>query len=115
MQNRELGRRYIPRQFNAVTHERFLRARRRLYLSHIPGKPTDTQSALIHSLASLEWGALNAEAEGGLVGFREAREHRRLFQRLLADFERSILTTPPAETPLTPNEFFASKRSGKVA
>jgi hypothetical protein len=52
--------------------------------------PTDEQAALAQSLAALEWAALAAEAEGGLRGFREAREHRRLFQRLFVDFERSL-------------------------
>jgi hypothetical protein len=56
------------------------------------------QVATIETLVSLEWAAIVAEAEGGLVGFREAREHRRLFQRLLGDFERS-LAVPPAPPP----------------
>jgi hypothetical protein len=59
------------------------------------------QSATIESLVSLEWAAIVAEAEGGLLGFREAREHRRLFQRLLSDFERSLSSAqaPPAAGP----------------
>jgi hypothetical protein len=32
------------------------------------------------------------------VGFRGGQEHRRLFQRLLADFERSV-AAPPAKAP----------------
>jgi hypothetical protein len=96
---RETGR-YLPRRFNRVTRERFLRARRRAYLARISGAPSDAQSAMIQSLGTLEWSALAAEAEAGLVGFREGREHRRLFQRLLADFERSVASAraekPPA-------------------
>jgi hypothetical protein len=54
----------------------------------------------IGSLVSLEWSALAAEARiGDMVAARDAREHRRLFQRLLADFERSILLPVTATNP----------------
>jgi hypothetical protein len=42
-------------------------------------------------LAVLEWSALVAENEGGLHGLRESREHRRLFQKNLDDFEKSVV------------------------
>ena len=99
-QRREL-RWYAPRRFNAVTRERFLRDRRRRYLARLTSSPSDAQAAVILSLARLEWAALAAEAEGGLAALREAREHRRLFQRLLADFERSLTAR---ERPLTVDE-----------
>jgi hypothetical protein len=65
------------------------------------------QAATIESLVSLEWAAIVAEAEGGLVGFREAREHRRLFQRLLSDFERSLAV--PAEKPPSLADLFPGR------
>ena len=43
-----------------------------------------------NSTRDAEWAALQVEVEGGLVGLREGREHRRLFQRLLADFEATL-------------------------
>jgi hypothetical protein len=49
-----------------VTRERFLRARRRLYLARISGTPSDPQSAMVQSFASLEWAALSAEHENTL-------------------------------------------------
>ena len=92
--------RYVPRHFNELTRQRFLRDRRRRYLSRIPDdKPTDSQAALIQSLASLEWAALASEHEGGVQGLREAREHRRLFQRLLVDFERLAVAAPKPRGP----------------
>jgi hypothetical protein len=68
--NRQETGQYLPRQFNPVTRERFLRDRGRLYLSCISGAPSDAQRALIHSMTSLEWAALASEKEGALVGFR---------------------------------------------
>jgi hypothetical protein len=47
------------------------------------------------SLASLEWAAPCAERENTLRSLREAREHRRLLLRVLADFERTL--DKPAE------------------
>jgi hypothetical protein len=60
------------------------------------------------SLARLEWSALKAEHEQTLQGDREGREHRRLYQRLLGDFERS-LKPEPAEAPSLAR--YLSKRS----
>jgi hypothetical protein len=110
---RETGR-YLPRRFNRVTRERFLRARRRAYLARISSTPSDAQSAMIQSLGSLEWAALAAEAEGGLVGFREAREHRRLFQRFLGDFERSLAAVKP-DRPQSLSEVLAQATRERLA
>ena len=105
----ELAGRYIPRQFNPVTRERFLRDRRRRYLARVlTAAPTDAQAATIQSLASLEWGALAAEHEGSVQGMREAREHRRLLMRLLVDFEKSLIAPPRR---LTPQEALAAIHS----
>jgi hypothetical protein len=66
------------------------------HFDRIAGAPTDEQAALVQSLASLEWFSLVAESEGGLQGYREAREHRRLFQKLFADFERTLHAAAPS-------------------
>jgi hypothetical protein len=79
----------MPRSFSRTAYWRFARDRRRRLLELLPGPPTNQQAAHITSLCKLEWHALASEAQGGLVGFREAREHRRLYERLLSDFERS--------------------------
>ena len=105
---------YEPRSFNAVTRGRFLRDRRRRWRARIEGELSETQAALILSLASLEWSALSAEAEGGLMALREAREHRRLFQRLLADFERSLPVAPEKPDAPTLAELFA-RPAGEAA
>jgi hypothetical protein len=109
----ELGR-YVPRRFNPLTRERFLRDRRRRYLARVPANaPTDAQASLIQTLATLEWAALSAEHEGGLQALREAREHRRLLQRLLGDFERSLVVKPPPPPSLA--EVIARHRSNVAA
>ena len=41
-------------------------------------------------MVRLEWSAYKAEAEGTLRGDREGREHRRLLDRIMADFEASL-------------------------
>jgi hypothetical protein len=92
---RETGQ-YKPRRFHPGTRDRFLRSRRRAYLSRISGQPTSAQAAIVASVAQLEWNALAAEHENTLQSLREAREHRRLLLRVLADFEASI---PPAPAP----------------
>jgi hypothetical protein len=51
-------------------------------LARFSGEPTNWQRKTIESMLKLEWAAEVAEHEGGLVGLREAREHRRLFQKL---------------------------------
>jgi hypothetical protein len=60
------------------------------YLACIEDEPSVMQRALIENMISLEWASLQAEAEGGLVGIREARESTRLFQKLLVDFEATL-------------------------
>jgi hypothetical protein len=101
---------YVPRQFNAVTRERFLRDRRQKHLSRVTAPPTDAQVAQVQSLASLEWAALAAERENSLQSLREAREHRRLLMRVLADFERSITAAPPAKAPTLAEELAKAAR-----
>ena len=91
---RELGPGINPRSFSRVARLRFDRDRRQRYVSRIPDEPSNWQASLIDSMIRLEWSSLVAEAEGGLVGLREAREHRRLFQRLLGDFERTLQPKP---------------------
>ena len=76
-----------PRNFSKTSWWRFSRDRRARYVSRIAGALTDVQAALVENMISLEWAALQAEAEGGLVGLREGREHRRLFQKLLDDLQ----------------------------
>ena len=49
-------------------------------------------------MLQLEWAAIVAEHQGDLVGFREMREHRRLLDRLLGDFERSLFPKAPAKS-----------------
>jgi hypothetical protein len=77
-----------------------------MYLRRIPRPPTDWQATMIETLITLEWSALLDEATDTQQSRREAREHRRLFMRLLADFERSLRDTaapaPPSLTDLFP-------------
>ena len=82
--------RYRPRTFGKASRWRFVRDRRTLYLGRVEGGPSESQKALIETLIELEWSALKAEAEGGMVAFREGRELRRLYLRALADFERTV-------------------------
>jgi hypothetical protein len=58
---------------------------------------------MARSMAVLEWGSLQAEHDGSLQSLREAREHRRLLLRVLADFERSLAV--PAEKPMDALEY----------
>jgi hypothetical protein len=87
-----------PRNFSRTSWWRFARDRRSRYLERIDGVPSAFQSNLIENCISLEWAALQVEATGGLVALREGREHRRLFQRLLDDFE-ATLAPPPERSP----------------
>lgn len=90
--------RYRPRSFSQPSRWRFVRNRRALYLGRIVGAPSEAQKALIDTAVELEWGALIAEAEGGITAFREGRELRRLFLRVVGDFERSLVV-PPVKAP----------------
>jgi hypothetical protein len=107
-QGRSLGR-STPRVFTQTAWWRFAADRRRRYVSRIPGKPNDAQAALVQSLIRLEWSALRAESEGTLMGDREGREHRRLFQRLLDDFERGLAKSVAAEKPMDAAEYVRLK------
>ena len=90
---------YVPRRFSVRSRHRFEVTRRRAYLARIVAPPSPWQTTTISTLVALEWSALEAESHiGDMYAAREAREHRRLFQRLLADFERS-LTPPTAPVP----------------
>jgi hypothetical protein len=100
---------YIPRQFNALTRGRFLKACRLHHLARVDGQPTEMQVELAHSAAVLQWAAMQAERDGSLQALREAREHRRLLLRVLADFERSIAQPTPASRPLTLAEHLANR------
>jgi len=92
---------YVPRQYSTTARYRFLRDRRRHHLSRVPAAPSPSQTALALSLARLEWGALKAESMDTLQGDREGREFRRLFQRLLGEFEET-LPKPVSEPPPKP-------------
>jgi hypothetical protein len=81
---------YSPRQFNALARRRFLKARRLHHLARVQGEPTEAQTAMASSMATCEWAALHGEHEGTLRSLREAREHRRLWLKVMADFDRSL-------------------------
>ncbi len=85
-----------------------MRDRRALYLGRIRGELSEAQKPLIDSLIELEWGALQAESEGGITAYREGRELRRLFLRAVADFERSVAAAPKPRGP-TLQEHLARK------
>jgi hypothetical protein len=85
------------------------------YVGRIDGAPSDLQGTLIESLISFEWSALQGEAQGGLIGLREAREHRRLFQKLLADFEKSLAKPSPAEKQTATYKDYVAQRDGAVS
>src|SRR5689334_12829171 len=88
-------RRGLPRQFNALARSRLLKARREEYLAKVRGVPTEAQIAMVESLARLEWAALAAEHDRTLAALREAREHRRLLLKVMADFELSLTKPEP--------------------
>jgi hypothetical protein len=109
----EIGR-PMPRRFSRPARIRFERDRRRRYLAELPcGPPTNQQAARIESLIRCEWFALKAEAEGTLQGDREAREHRRLLDRLLVDFERGLAPSAPPQKTLA--EHLAAKQAAREA
>jgi hypothetical protein len=92
---REMGM-VTPRRFSKRAWHRFSREKRRAYLAQIGEPPTNAQASRIETMVRLEWSALRAEHEGTLQADREAREHRRLLDRLLADHERSVASTRAA-------------------
>jgi hypothetical protein len=79
----------------ASTCGRFLKAERERHLARVHGEPTNAQVEMARSMAVLEYGAFQAESENTLRSLREAREHRRLLLRVLADFEKSLVVKPP--------------------
>ena len=97
---REVGQ-YLPRRFTDLTRDRFLRDRCLRYTREISGLPNYEQAVRIDSMARLEFAALRAESAGTMQGDREAREHRRLLDRLLADHRRSVAASQP-EKPKKP-------------
>lgn len=97
-----------------VSRERFFRDRKRRYMARIIGEPTDQQLALVQSMTRLEWAACVAESAGGLAGLRDSREHRRLFMRLMGDFERGLVEAATPR-PMTPAEAMAAIHAGHAA
>jgi hypothetical protein len=109
-QNRVLGR-TIPRSLSIHAARRFGVDRRARYLARLGGRePTDAQAALIQSLISTEWTAVRNESLGTLPADRLALDARRLFTKLLAEFERSLRAPPPAERPPSLAEVLAEPR-----
>lgn len=97
---RAVGR-YEPRALDSThTRRRFFRDRRSRYLARLTAPATDRQLSQIDAMTRLEWQALRAEAQSTLQADREAREFRRLLDRMLADFERALAA--PAAKPLGP-------------
>jgi hypothetical protein len=110
-QGRSLGR-STPRVFTKTAWWRFAAERRQRYLARNPGVPTDAQAALVQSLIHLEWSALKAEDAGTMLGDREGREHRRLFQKFSVDLDKSIAAQPEDKpTPPTLADYLRAKDS----
>jgi hypothetical protein len=82
-----------------------LKDRKEQHLGRVQGEPSSEQIQMARSMAQLEWSALVAERTDDLRALREAREHRRLLLRTIADFE---LTLDPQPVP-------RRKRSGKLS
>jgi hypothetical protein len=82
---------FKPQSDSEQSRRRHERNRRALYRARISGEPTSSQLQTIDTLVALEWAAYLCEREGGLHNLREAREHRRLLLRVLADFERTLV------------------------
>jgi hypothetical protein len=100
---------YTPSSFSQHSRWRFGRNRKASYLNRIVGEVTPWQVSTIATLVSLEWAALVAESRhADMVAGREAREHRRLFMRLLADFEKSLTALPPKRA-LTASDWLRGK------
>jgi hypothetical protein len=103
---------YQAKSSSAQSRRRHDRDRRTMYFNRIVDEPSDFQRQTIDTLIFLEWSAFVAESEGGLVALREAREHRRLFQKLMVDFEKSLVAKPePAPKPPTLADYFAAKEA----
>jgi hypothetical protein len=100
----------MPRRFSKTAWWRFARDRRRRYLAQLSGPPSHGQAAMVETLVRLEWAALKHEADGSLAADRVALDSRRLYQRVLADFERSLPKSPPPARPPS-----LAEHLGKVA
>jgi hypothetical protein len=88
--------RYVPRSLSIHSRRRFNTRRTREYLSQIDGRPSRWQIAAVESLLRREWMALVAErADDPDTALRADRE----FQKLLADFRRSLPTPAAAPQP----------------
>jgi hypothetical protein len=86
--------RYCPRSLSIHSRRRFNTRRKREYLSQIVGRPSRWQIAAVESLLRREWISLVAErADDPDTALRADRE----YQKLLADFRRSL--PPPASAP----------------
>jgi len=80
--------RYVPRSLSVHSKWRFNRRRRAEYLAQVNGTPSPWQVAAIESLIRREWVTRLAEHGDDLDGtIRADRE----YQKLLADFRRSIV------------------------
>ena len=91
----------MPRQFSKWAWYRFARDRRRRYLDRLTGPLSNEQDARIEAMARLEWAALKANDEGSIRSDQQAREHWRLLDRLMKDFEREL--AEPAAPASPPN------------
>jgi len=103
---RILGR-TIPRSASVYAERRFKIDRAARYAARIKGQPSDHQSALIQSLVATEWTAVRNERIGEMHTDRLALDARRLFSRLLAEFENTLKKPPPVEAPPTLAEVLA--------
>jgi hypothetical protein len=90
--------RYVPRSLSIHSRRRFNTRRKREYLSQIVGRPSRWQIAAVESLLRREWISLVAErADDPDTALRADRE----YQKLLADFRRSL--PPPTAAPQPPS------------
>ena len=86
--------RYTPRSLSVHSRWRFGRRRRAEYLAQIPGIPLPWQVAAIESLIRREWLTMLAERSENVD---TALRCDFAYQKLAADFRRSL--PPPAPAP----------------
>src|SRR5690348_11267639 len=104
---------FRPRSFNRRTQTPFISRRRAFWLARVTAEPIPRQQTLAETIAALEWAAETARHENTLTSLRDLREHLRLRDRAVADFERSLQQTPPRK--LTPDEVLAAIHSRSTA
>ena len=104
------GRPFRPRSWNARTRVRFITRQQRHWLSRCPGTPTERQVALAQSIAQLAWAIALAEHAGDIGAMRDLREHVRLKDRMVADFEKMLVV----KWALT-NDFQAARRRASLS